>query len=50
MFLTVTDVWTAGDFYPWITFQKMSWDIDSPNADWSDAVATNRMTNGTADL
>lgn len=45
-----TAIGTSGDGFAWIQYQKLNWDIDSPNADFADAVATNRMTDGGADV
>ena len=45
-----TGNWGAGDAFVWVQYQKLNWDIDSPNADYDDAVPTNRMTNGTTDI
>lgn len=44
--LDITDGSDAGDAIPFIHYQKMNWDITGPNADYSDAVRTNRLVNG----
>ena len=48
--LVVSTGWGAGDFYPWIQFQKLNWDDITENAEYADATRTNRMTDGSTDL
>ncbi len=42
-----TAMGTAGDFVPFIQYQKLNWDETGANANFNDATPTTRMVDGT---
>ena len=42
-----TAMGTAGDFIPFIQYQKLNWDPTGDNANFNDATPTSRMVDGT---
>jgi len=48
--LNVTAGATSGDGFSWIQYQQMNFDKTGPNGDFSDAVRTSRMIDGSTDL